>query len=207
MNLIIFVVFAAVVNAEMSTTEVETKFAENEITADLKLPKGPSKLLEITYPSGATVNLGNELTPTQVKDIPFLKWETTDDALYTVLMTDPDAPSRANATFREVRHWLVVNIPQNDVKDGDHLFEFIGSGPPQGTGLHRYVFLVFRQPARIDVTNIKRTRNCSRENRLSSSAKSFIDEHQLGDPLFGNFYQAQYDDYVPELHKQLAGCN
>lgn len=99
-----------------------------------------------------------------------------------------------------------MNVPNNDVKDGDELFEFIGSGPPQGTGLHRYVFMVFKQPAKIDVTNIQKTRNCSREGRVSSSAKAFIDEHKLGDPLFGNFYQAQYDDYVPTLHKQLSGC-
>lgn len=65
---------------------VEKAFIDNEIVADLKLAQAPKELVEITYPSGATVNLGNELTPTEVKDIPFLKWKHEEGKLYTVLM-------------------------------------------------------------------------------------------------------------------------
>ena len=49
-------------------------------------------------------------------------------------ITDPDAPSRADPQFREFHHWLVVNIPCYDVDQGETLTEFIGSGPPDGTG-------------------------------------------------------------------------
>ena len=45
-------------------------------------------------------------------------------------MTDPDAP----AGISQVLHWLVVNIPGCDVSKGDEHVEFIGSGPPEGTG-------------------------------------------------------------------------
>lgn len=62
-------------------------------------------------------------------------------------MSDPDAPSRANPTVGEVRHWYVVNIPGNKVSEGETLFDFIGSGPPKDTGLHRYVFVAFKQPS------------------------------------------------------------
>jgi phosphatidylethanolamine-binding protein (PEBP) family uncharacterized protein len=34
-------------------------------------------------------------------------------------VADPDAPSRVNPTMREWHHWLVVNIPGNDVKKGE----------------------------------------------------------------------------------------
>lgn len=54
---------------------------------------------------------------------------------------DPDAPSRADPKWGEWRHWLVVNIPGCDVSKGEALSVYIGSGPPQGTGLHRYIFL------------------------------------------------------------------
>lgn len=60
-------------------------------------------------------------------------------------MLDPDAPSRAQPDFREWHHWLVVNIPGDKVAEGETLSEYVGSGPPQGTGLHRYVFLVYKQ--------------------------------------------------------------
>lgn len=49
-------------------------------------------------------------------------------------ITDPDAPSRKEATFREWHHWLVGNIPGSDVSKGETLSEYVGSGPPQGTG-------------------------------------------------------------------------
>lgn len=90
--------------------------------------------------------MGKELTPTQVKDKPQVTWDAEKGAYYTLMMVDPDAPSRENHPFREVRHWLVFNIPESAIKSGDHVSEYRGSGPPKGTGLHRYVFLVFKQP-------------------------------------------------------------
>ncbi len=47
---------------------------------------------------------------------------------------DPDAPSRKEPTYREWHHWLVGNIPGADVNKGETLSEYVGSGPPQGTG-------------------------------------------------------------------------
>lgn len=49
-----------------------------------------------------------------------------------LLNSDPDAPSRADPKFREWHHWLVGNIPGNDIKSGEVLSEYVGSGPPQG---------------------------------------------------------------------------
>lgn len=100
---------------------------------------------KVVYPSGAIVNFGNELTPTQVKDKPIVTWDVESDSYYTLIMSDPDAPSRETPTFREISHWYVVNIPGNNVEKGDTIVDFIGSGPPEGTGLHRYAFLIFKQ--------------------------------------------------------------
>lgn len=122
------------------------------------------------------------------------------------LQTDPDAPSRADPKFREVRHWLVMNVPNNAVSEGDTIFEFVGTGAPEGTALHRYVTLIFEQEGKIDTTNIAKTRNCSRDGRLSSSTETLIKDNKLDKLVAGNFYQAQFDSYVPELQKQLSGC-
>lgn len=108
------------------------------------------KFFQITYSSGVSVNMGNELTPTQVKDQPTVAWAADDSAYYTLIMTDPDAPSKANPTLGEVRHWYLVNIPGNRVDDGEKLFEYRGSGPPKGTGLHRYIFLIFKQNGKLE---------------------------------------------------------
>lgn len=159
--------------------------------------------LSVNYPSGAVVSEGNVLTPTQVKDKPTLDWEADPDCLYTVCMTDPDAPSRKEPTYREWHHWLVGNVPGTKVEKGEVLSDYIGSGPPEGTGLHRYVFLVYKQDGKINFDE-KRLPNNSGDDRGCFSIAKFACKYKLGDPVAGNFYQAEWDDYVPILYKQLG---
>lgn len=66
--------------------------------------------LKVSYPSGVTVSLGNELTPTQVKDVPQVSWEAEKGAYYTLLMTDPgniDDPSH-HQRFVFVQHVYIL---------------------------------------------------------------------------------------------------
>jgi len=165
----------------------------------------PKTTIEVRYASGAIVKGGNELSPTQVKDVPVeITWPTEGGALYTLCMTDPDAPSRATPKFREWHHWLIVNIPENRVGEGKVLSEYVGSGPPSGTGLHRYVFLVFKQPGKLETDEkFLPNRGTGGEGRANFSIRKFAEKYNLGDPVAGNFYQAQWDDYVPLLYKQL----
>lgn len=106
--------------------------------------------IKVTYPSGIAVNLGNSLSPAEVSSQPNLEWEARPNIYYTVIMIDPDSPSRRDPKFREWNHWLVVNIPGKDIAMGNILIDYIPPGPPKGTGLHRYIFLVFSQVEKID---------------------------------------------------------
>lgn len=159
--------------------------------------------LQIKYPCGVSVNLGNELTPTQVKDLPAITWNGDSSKFYTLLMTDPDAPSRAAPVRREFRHWLVMNIPGTSVAAGDTVIGFIGSGPPKDTGLHRYTFLLYEQSGKLDLADEPRNPNTTFENRPNTSARRLAGDHDLGNPIAGNYYLAQYDDYVPQIHAKL----
>lgn len=164
----------------------------------------PQTILEVTYANNVVVDNGKELTPTKVKDKPAVKWPTEEGSFYLLIMTDPDAPSRQNPKFREWHHWLVGNIPGNDVSKGETLSEYIGAGPPKNTGLHRYVLLVFKQPGRLKFDEKKLT-NKSGNGRGKFSTKKFAAKYKLGDPIAGNLFQAQWDSYVPTLYKQLEG--
>ncbi|CAG9791324.1 unnamed protein product [Diatraea saccharalis] len=130
----------------MST--VAKSFEANHVVPDV-VPKAPAALAKVVFSSGVEVKEGNVLTPTQVKDVPTVTWDASPDQLYTLAMTDPDAPSREDPKFREWHHWLVSNIPGNNVAAGETLSAYIGSGPPPKTGLHRYVYLVYKQPSRL----------------------------------------------------------
>lgn len=102
--------------------------------------------IQVSYPNDVTVDLGKELGTSQVIDKPQVKWEAEKDAYYTLMMIDPDAPARKFPMLGEVRHWLVMNIPESAVENGDEVIEYRGSGAPRFTGLHRYIFLVYKQP-------------------------------------------------------------
>ena len=55
----------------------------------------------------------------QMKEQPLVKWNSEPNSFYTLLMTDPDAPSREDPKFGEWKHWLVVNIPGDKVSEGE----------------------------------------------------------------------------------------
>lgn len=183
-------------------SSIAKSFETHMVVPDV-VPKAPQALLSVKYPSGAEVAEGNVLTPTMVKDIPSVSWDASPDQFYTLAMTDPDAPSRQDPKFREWHHWLVANIPGNNVAAGENLSQYVGSGPPQGTGLHRYVFLVYQQPGKLSFDEPRLT-NRSGDNRGKFSIANFAKKYNLGDPIAGNFYQAEWDDYVPILYQQLG---
>ncbi|XP_002013313.2 uncharacterized protein LOC6587906 [Drosophila persimilis] len=189
--------------SKMSSSEAAECFAKHEIVPDV-VPVGPNKLLKVTYGGGLVVDKGAELTPTQVKAQPNVEWDAEPEALYTLILTDPDAPSRKQPKFREWHHWLVVNIPGTQIAKGDVLSEYVGAGPPEGTGLHRYVFLLFKQKQKLSCKE-PRIPKTSGDNRAKFSTTKFVGKYDLGNPVAGNCFQAKYDDYVPKLYKQLSG--
>ncbi|CAG9801640.1 unnamed protein product [Chironomus riparius] len=183
---------------------VQKRLREDEIVPDVLQKLSDVDFLKVSYLKNSKADLGNILTPTQVKEQPEIEYDANPNDFYTLLMTDPDAPSRMEPTFREFRHWLVVNIPGNDIENGETVIEYIGSGPPKDTGLHRYVFLVFKQSkGKIDFDG-PYVSNHSPLSRPSTSTRDLIDKYDL-ELVAANFFEAEYDDYVPTVHFQLSG--
>jgi phosphatidylethanolamine-binding protein (PEBP) family uncharacterized protein len=156
----------------------------------------------LTVSYGANkVDHGNELTPTQVKDHPKVSYQGDSNALYTLIMTDPDAPSRQNPKNAEWWHWGIINIPGSDISKGDEVVGYVGAGPPQGTGLHRYVLILCKQSEKIDFPTDRRRSNTNADRAHFKARQLFKDLNLT--PVGVNFFQAQYDDYVPTLYAQF----
>lgn len=84
-------------------SDLATLFQKHCIIPDV-ITIAPNEPLEIVYSGGVKVEIAKELTPTQVKDKPNVKWAAKDEIYYTLAMIDPDAPSREKPTFREWHH-------------------------------------------------------------------------------------------------------
>ncbi|KAL5020294.1 hypothetical protein ScPMuIL_003186 [Solemya velum] len=183
---------------------MEAKFREHGVVSDV-VDSAPTSELELTWKDGKA-EFGNVLTPTQVQSPPTVKFSAEDQSFYTLIMNDPDAPSRKDPKFGEWHHWLVVNIPGGDVTKGEVMSEYVGSGPPKDTGLHRYVFLLYKQTGgKMVFEGLPKRTNRSPEGRAKHSVRQFTNQYSLGSPVAGNFYQAEFDEYVPKLMDQLSG--
>lgn len=101
----------------------------------------------------------------------------------------------------EVLHWVVFNILGNDVTGGTRHAEYIGSLPRKDTGLHRYVYFLFKQPGHITPHDAYYPRTGDR--RKPFHTRKFAEEYNLGAPVAGNYYVAQYDDTVPGMRAEI----
>ena len=126
----------------------QNKFKEHKVVGDV-IDEFASDvaLLKVEWGPDCSAQQGNVVTPRQMKDQPTtLEWSNAQaDSFYTLIMTDPDAPSRADPKYGQFQHWLVVNIPGSDLAKGLVKTSYIGSGAPPNTALHRYIFLVYKQ--------------------------------------------------------------
>lgn len=163
-------------------------------SANLKVTYGPTVIDGQTIP---------KLTPTQVQNPPEVTWKADEGALYTLVMTDPDAPSRADPKFREWRHWTVVNIPGMNINAGHLAAVYVGAGPPKGTGYHRYVFLLYKQPSTINVEHVVHIQ-LTGKGRGGFKVREFAKKHGLGEPIDAVHFEAQWDEYVPKLYEKLG---
>ncbi|XP_072178799.1 protein D3-like [Diadema setosum] len=177
-------------------------YREYDIVPEV-LDEVPPEVLSVTWPSsGVRCELGNELTPTQVQRQPALDWQASEDSLYTVLFVHVGSPT----IQLQVCHWIVFNVPGNDVNKGLVHAEYLESGPPKDTGIHTYLYLIYKQPSTLPITPKDAYRRRVRpERRKPWSTRDFARQYDLGNPVAGNFYRAQYDDYVPIFQWQVHG--
>ncbi|KAL2644541.1 hypothetical protein R1flu_012128 [Riccia fluitans] len=92
------------------------------------------------------ISNGCEMKPSAVTEAPLVEIVDRNDpnALFTLIMTDPDAPSPSEPSHKEYLHWLVTDIRSGgDASAGQCIVPYESPKPP--IGIHRYVFSVFRQ--------------------------------------------------------------
>lgn len=170
---------------------------EDEVIPDV-IDQPPETLAIVIYPNNKEVILGHELTPTDVIQPPEINWDAKNSTYYTLAMVDPDAPSRIEPTYREIIHWLVINIVENDLSTGEEIFEYVGSRPPLGTGYHRYVQLIYKQEEKFEIEEGVTT------DRRNFSIRKFAEQYNLGQPFAGNFYVARWDCSVGTKSKNIT---
>ncbi|XP_018917620.2 protein D1 [Bemisia tabaci] len=111
------------------------------------LASAPPYFAKITFGPRLCPSMGQQVELHQVKYPPVkLEWPALEDDFFTLLLVDIDAPSKMAPYEREYLHWMAVNIQGPDLKTDEIVVDYISPHPLVGTGNHRFVFFVLRQP-------------------------------------------------------------
>ncbi|CAL0310517.1 unnamed protein product [Lupinus luteus] len=138
--------------------------------------------MNVTYNSKLVFN-GYELLPSTVTNKPRVEICGADfRSFFTLVMTDPDVPGPSDPYLREHLHWIVTDIPgTTDATFGKDLMSY--EIPNPNIGIHRFVFVLFKQKHRQCVTQPS-----SREH---FNTKNFALHNDLGLPVAAVYFNAQ----------------
>uniref|UniRef100_A0A6B2E8E8 Putative conserved secreted protein n=1 Tax=Phlebotomus kandelakii TaxID=1109342 RepID=A0A6B2E8E8_9DIPT len=206
------VVFLAVLTAGSGFfgPDVPGIFRASQIVPNV-IPVAPRRQLEVIYQNFNRVSLGQELTPTSVRNSPaVVKCVLCGISLrdfYTIVMINPDAPNPSNPTEANFLHFLAVNVPghrfSHALHVGETVAEYVGAGPAQSSGYHRYIYLLYRQPDGRTLFNEPRIPTTNASLRRNFALDAFVARYRL-EIVAGNFFQAAYDASVDDWNAQFV---
>ncbi|KFP27595.1 hypothetical protein N325_08045, partial [Colius striatus] len=148
------------------------------------------------------VYYGNIVTPSEASSPPAVSYKAEKASLWTLLLTNPDGHLRD--TDSEYLHWLVTNIPGNDIKSGKEICHYLPPFPAMGTGYHRFIFLLFKQDRPIDFSADVRPLPCHSLKLRTFSTFDFYRKHEDAmTPAGLAFFQSQWDSSVTWVFHQL----
>ncbi|BFF92992.1 protein D1 [Drosophila madeirensis] len=185
-----------------SETEVGKFLRHLEVIPDI-IETGPQEFLNVTYLGSIEADRAVELQPMQVRDEPYVAWSAPMTNYYTLLMIDPDAPSAQQPSAREFLHWMVLNIPGNQLIMGDVRVGYVGAIPASGSGMHRYVFLLYRQRDYCKFHFPKLPKHIL-TGRSNFKSMEFARRYKLGYPVAGNVFTAGWSTDVPALYDSIS---
>ncbi|CAK9145421.1 unnamed protein product [Ilex paraguariensis] len=138
----------------------------------------------VTYNFRKHIHNGQELFPSLVTSKPRVEVPGGDmRSFFTLIMTDPDVPGPSDPHLREHLHWIVTDIPgTTDSSFGKEVVSY--EVPRPNIGIHRFVFVLFKQKKRQTVVTAPSSRD-------QFSTRKFAEENELGLPVAATFFNCQ----------------
>lgn len=148
---------------------LEEAYSKHKIVPDVVDKFATHGLLTIEYSTDSPVTLGNTLKVKDTQKSPKIQFtlnlstqeaelQVEEQDRFLLVLTDPDAPSNSDHKWSEYCHWIAADLSLNvnnstennlstmlDLAKANHLVPYEGPAPPEKTGKHRYVFLLYKQ--------------------------------------------------------------
>lgn len=148
---------------------LEEAYNKHKIVPDVVDKFDTHGLLTIEYSPESLVTLGNTLKVKDTQKSPKIQFtlnspnqeeelQVEQEDRFLLVLTDPDAPSNSDHKWSEYCHWIAKDLTLNtnnaqedslstvlDLSKATHIVPYEGPAPPEKTGKHRYVFLLYKQ--------------------------------------------------------------
>ncbi|SCU95219.1 LAMI_0F01552g1_1 [Lachancea mirantina] len=206
---------AAINVAETATESLKKHMVIPDVIKDQSFK--PWGLLAAEYSPSSPIAMGNTLLVKDTQSKPKVhftldpqsEFKIRDQDLFTLVLTDPDAPSREDHKWSEYCHFVEADIRlpfeyahnstsavpdfvSCELRGGRSIVEYQGPAPPKNTGKHRYVLMLFKQPN----DSSKFTKIADRPNWGYGTAATGIHKMATENHLqliAANFFYAQAD--------------
>ncbi|KAI8528623.1 hypothetical protein RHMOL_Rhmol12G0162200 [Rhododendron molle] len=148
----------------------------------------PSVTMNVYFDTRHVTN-GCDIRPSLATNPPRVTISGFPHNLYTLVMTDPDAPSPSEPSMREWVHWIVTDIPGGTgPTEGKEVVPYMGPRPP--VGIHRYIFVLFQQRAPLGGAGVGMDQQLPVSHRANFNTRAFAHQLDLGFPVATVYFNA-----------------
>ncbi|EIW61216.1 PEBP-like protein, partial [Trametes versicolor FP-101664 SS1] len=190
-------------STNFTISDVTSAFTAAKIVPDVLPAFNPTGILNVVFldnTTGSSVNVtpGENLTREQNALRPQVFLTTNDTSFaqqtFVLAMVDPDAPTPQSPTVAQIRHLLAPGIQANGslaagaalVNNTPAISDFLRPTPPAGSDPHRYILLLFVQPANFTTVASQFVNASTPISNFNISL--FAEQVGLGSPIAGNFF-------------------
>ena len=166
----------------------------------------PLKISYIHQQFTVVADEGCLIEPEYASKSPSIEFAADPASYHAIVMIDPDAPSVHDPQYRQFVHWIVLNIPGNNLNSGLTVAKYVQAGPAYNSGYHRYIFLLFDQGRRLDEEELRNQEvNFGKEGKYRYRGKVDIREwaREFGDPIGINGFVSGWTPFIDDLHDSL----
>ncbi|KIV96962.1 hypothetical protein PV10_00772 [Exophiala mesophila] len=135
---------------------------------------------------------GDYLPKLEAAATPTLSFAVSDTiAKHVVICVDLDGPFPSFNFLSPILHWIQSDLQTSSLTTNQpSIANYVGPGPPPGSGPHRYVFLLYKQPSefRLDQYVPSGGKEFGIMARMRYDLSAFEEMARLGKPIAVNYF-------------------
>ncbi|OQV04699.1 hypothetical protein CLAIMM_09548 [Cladophialophora immunda] len=157
------------------------------------IEKGDPNILHVAFGS-RKVNPGDKVPKGEAQERPTLGWDAPSGQKFVVVCLDLDAPFPSFAPLSPILHWLQAGLAVQGSSGGamtssDPAIAFwAGPGPPPLSSPHRYIFLLYDQPADFDTAMFNKAGGFGVRDRMRWDLSRFEKQAKLGPAVAATYF-------------------